>query len=61
MNEPLRDWTLKEQAQHRQDLEDALDGIAWDPDWPKLAVALVPKRPAPRLRVGYGWSSLVYS
>ena len=61
MNEPLRDWTPEEQTQHRQELGDALDGIAWDPDWPQLAAALVPDAPAPRQRIGYGWSSLAYT
>jgi hypothetical protein len=57
----MNEWTPAEQQQHRQDLDDALDGIAWDPDWPAQAVVLVPEEPAPRLRIGYGWSSLVYT
>ncbi|MFF5451843.1 hypothetical protein ACFY40_11460 [Streptomyces sp. NPDC012950] len=30
---PLRPWTSEEQAQHRQDLRDALDGWDWHSDY----------------------------
>jgi hypothetical protein len=42
MSEQLPDWTAAEQEQHRRELQDALDDIAWDPDWPALAAQLVP-------------------
>lgn len=38
----MSEWTPAELEQHRQDLDDALDDIAWDPDWPALAAELVP-------------------
>lgn len=60
MNDQLPAWTPAEQRRHRQELADALDDIAWDPDWPDLAVTLVPEVPAVRQRIGYGWSSLAY-
>jgi len=60
MSNRLPAWTAAEQDQHRRELADALDDIAWDPDWPDLAATLIPDAPAPRLRVGFGWSSLAY-
>ena len=54
MSEPLRDWTPEEQTQHRQDLLDALDDIAWDPDWPQLAECVVPDAAPPASETGPG-------
>lgn len=42
MSDQLPAWTPAEQERHRQELADALDDIAWDPDWPTLAAELVP-------------------
>jgi hypothetical protein len=61
MSEPLRAWTPEEQAQHRQELADALDNIAWDPDWPALGPDLVPPtvpENRPELTVLGGWRLL---
>lgn len=45
-DDPLRAWTPAEVDQHVQDLNDALDDIAWDPTWrPDVVALLVPDPP----------------
>ena len=57
----MNEWTPAEQQEHRQDLDDALNDTAWDPDWPELGADLVPPvAPEDReeLTVKGGWRLL---